>query len=85
MLPIQEIERNGTAAVKRLRLKKLSNGLPFMINTKDLPGNQCYLEYPGGTIELVKIERSAKDFTVIRTLSSIEVTAIRKKYNLAHE
>ena len=63
MLQIQEIERNGTAAVKRLRLKKLSNGLPFMINTKDLPGNQCYMEYPGGTIELVKIARSDRKST----------------------
>lgn len=85
MLQIQEIERTGTAAVKRLRLKKLSNGLPFMINSKDLPGNQCYLEYPGGSIALVKIARSAKDFTVIRTLTSFEVTNIRKKYNLAHQ
>lgn len=83
MTEIQEIEKKGTAAVKRLRLKKLKTGFPFMINSKDLPGNQCYLEYPNGSIVLVTIAKSAKDFTVLRVLSSDEQRILRLKYNLS--
>jgi hypothetical protein len=83
MTRIQEIERNGTAAVKRLRMRKLQNGHPFMINSKDLPGNQCYLEYPNGSMVLVSILKSARDFTVIRKLSNLEKNAIRVRYNLS--
>lgn len=50
MLTLQNIEKKGTEAVKRLRIQKLEKGLPFIINSKELPSNQCYLEYPGGTI-----------------------------------
>ena len=82
MILIEEIEKNGTEAVKQLRLKKLQNGHPFMINTKDLPGNQCYLEYPDGSISLVTMIKSAKDFTVIRILTEGEVKHIRTRYNL---
>jgi hypothetical protein len=82
MTQIQEIEQKGTAAVKRLRIKTLKNGYPFMINSKDLPANQCYLEYPNGSINLVTIAKPAKDFTVIRTLSGEEAELVRDKYNL---
>jgi len=85
MTAIQEIERTGTEAVKRLRMRKLQNGHPFMINSKDLPGNQCYLEYPDGSIALVTIVKSAKDFTVIRTLSPSEQNNLRAKYNLSYQ
>lgn len=44
------MERTGNAAVKKLRITKLRNGHPFMINSEDLPGYQCYLEYPDGSI-----------------------------------
>jgi len=82
MTQIQEIERTGTAAVKRLRIRKLKSGHPFMINSKDLPGNQCYLEFPDGSISLVTIIKPARDFTVIKKLSQIEGNIIRAKYNL---
>lgn len=82
MTQIQQIENTGTAAVKRLRTKKLKNGQPFMINSKDLPGNQCYLEYPNGSMQLVTIAKSAKDFSIIRTLSRSEQNSILAKYNL---
>ncbi|MEP7142240.1 MAG: hypothetical protein ABI707_05185 [Ferruginibacter sp.] len=83
MREIQEIERRGTSAVKRLRLKKLQSGYPFMINSRDLPGNQCYLEYPDGSISLVTLVKSAGDFTVIRKLTRDEQNNIRVRYNLA--
>lgn len=85
MTAIREIERTGTDAVKRLRLKKLRNGHPFMINSKELPGNQCYLEYPDGSITLVTVTKSARDFTVIRTLTAIEQNILRTKYNLSYK
>ncbi len=82
MIQMQEIEEKGTAAVKRMRVKNLQNGLPFMINIKGLPAKQCYLEYPNGSISLVTTEKSAIDFTLIRTLSKNEGNELRKKYNL---
>ncbi len=84
MTQIQEIEKSGTAAVKRLRIRKLRSGHPFMINSIDLPGNQCYLEYPDGSITLVTIVNSARDFTVIRKLSPGEGNSLRAKYKLPY-
>lgn len=83
MLTLQNIERKGTAAVKRLRSQKLANGLPFMINSKELPSNQCYLEYPDGSIHLVTLSRTARDFDMIRELSIQERSRLRIKYKLA--
>ncbi|CAN5671829.1 hypothetical protein BH11BAC1_BH11BAC1_19240 [soil metagenome] len=77
-----EIEVIGNNAVRKLREQKLKSGFPFMINTKNLPSNQCYLEYPNGSIAIVSIVKSARDFTVIRKLSNTETNAIRIEYNL---
>lgn len=76
------IEKVGTDAVKQLRVDKLTNGLTFMINSKDLPSNECYLEYPDGHISLVTLTNSRRDFLEIRSLSKAEAIALRKKYNL---
>jgi hypothetical protein len=82
MTQMLEIEKAGTEAVKRLRLKKLKSGFPFMINSNDLPINECYLEYPDGSIVLVSIQDSARDFTLIRSLSKKEESELRLKFNL---
>lgn len=82
-MEFKQLERTGTAAVKRLRLKKLQNGLPFMINSKELPGNQCYLEYPNGSIKLVTMDSSTRDFKVLRELSKGESAVILAKYHLS--
>jgi len=37
LVEVKEMEMAGTEAVKRLRLENLQKGLPFMINSKDLP------------------------------------------------
>lgn len=81
MTALQTIEQIGNEAVKKLRLQKLNNGRPFMINADELPSDHCYLEYPDGTIKLVWLKAGARDFTVIRTLSSKEEQTLRKKYN----
>lgn len=83
MIILQNIERRGTAAVKRLRGQKLAAGLPFMINSKELPSGQCYLEYPDGPIQLVALSKGARDFVVIRDLSPQEARRLRIKYGLS--
>ncbi len=72
----------GTNAVRQLRLDKLRQGQPFMINSKELPFNQCYLEYPNGSIVLTTLSKSARDFDVIRELSSLEASVIRNRFGL---
>jgi hypothetical protein len=59
-LPIQssmysrsQVERNANEAMKQLRLQKLSNGMPFMINAGGLEPGECFLEFPDGKIALV--------------------------------
>ena len=83
MLTLQSIERKGTAAVKRLRRQKLAKGLPFMINSKELPSNQCYLEYPDGSIHLVALAENKRDFDLIRELTPQESKALRIQFKLA--
>ncbi len=83
MTALQIIEKKGNDAVQRLRLQKLRSGHPFMINAEDLEPNQCYLEYPDGSIKLVFLKESAREFMVIRTLSSTEEEAIRNSYGLS--
>lgn len=82
MTALQTIGKIGNEAVQKLRMQKLTNGRPFMINSRDLETNQCYLEYPDGKIQLVFLKNAAKEFTVIRTLSSSEEQSLRKKHGL---
>lgn len=80
MTVIKNIETKGTEAVRKLRLQKLKNGYPFMINSKELLTNQCYLEYPDGSIKLVSITKAARNFNVIRDLSPSEAQSLRRRY-----
>ena len=80
---IKELEKRGNDAVKRLRKAKHDKGLPFMINSQNLPGNQCYLEYPDGRIVLVSLKSpDDRDFTVIRELSPAERDEILSNFLL---
>lgn len=83
MTDVQKLEKTGSDAVKMLRIAKLRKGIPFMINAKELPGNQCYLEFPDGKILLVTISSKGNDFAILRELTNIEIVDVRKKYNLA--
>lgn len=53
-----------------------------MINANELEGSMCYLEYPGGAINLVKQSANGMDFKVIHTLDQREANDIRNKYQL---
>jgi hypothetical protein len=79
---LTEIEVTGNNAVKRLRTQKLASGLAFMINSSTLPSNQCYMEYPDGTISIVKILQAHRDYEKVRTLSSEEANSLRIAHNL---
>ena len=83
MTVLQSIEKIGNEAVQELRLQKLRNGHPFMINSEELESNQCYLEYPDGKILLVYLKNGAREFSTIRTLSPIEAESLRKRYDLS--
>jgi hypothetical protein len=76
------IEKSGADAVRKLRLIKLQSGSPFMINSRELPAGQCYLEYPDGKIELVSLAANSIDFSVVRELTNEESMLIRLKYQL---
>jgi hypothetical protein len=80
MNALQIIEKKGRDAVKELRLQKLRNGYPFMINSNDLEPRQCFFEFPDGTIQLAYLENSAREFTMIRKLSTAEAQGLRAKY-----
>lgn len=83
MSTVEITSRKGTNAVKRLREQKLRNGLPFMINAKELSTNQCYLEYPNGNIKLITVIQSTRDMHVIRELTSTEATNLRKRFRFS--
>lgn len=74
----RELEEAGLRAVQLLRKTKLAQGHPFMINSSALPMGQCYLEFPDGIIQLVRINRSKMDFEVVRELSHQEQSEIKK-------
>ncbi len=74
----------GTNAVRKLREQKLRQGLPFMINTKELASTQCYLEYPDGSITLATIANSTSDLNVVRILSRAEANRLRASLRIAY-
>lgn len=79
---IQDIQKAGNEAVRRLRRQKLGRGHPFMINSKKLPKGQCYLEFPDGHIELVSIAPTKRDFHIISQFTNDESIKIRRQYHL---
>jgi hypothetical protein len=75
-------ENVGAIAVRKLRKEKLAMGIPFMINVKGLPEYQSYLEYPDGSISLVRLEPAKRDFIEIKKLSDIEISILLEENNL---
>ncbi len=79
---IKAIQQAGTAAVKQLRKQKFARGIPFMINSKQLPQDESYLEYPDGRMVVVKLSSSANGFVVVKEISKETATSIRLQYHL---
>lgn len=82
MSELEVLEHIGTTAVKRLRKNKLSAGKPFMINSDDLPSGQSYLEYPDGTIRIVKVSADSRSFTILEELNAGEAKAVRVSHGI---
>jgi hypothetical protein len=72
----------GTSAVKRMRQQKLHNGQPFMINMRDLPQDQCFMEYPDGSMLQVSLIGNAREFKTIRKLTVVEAGELRRRLQL---
>ncbi|HRD57437.1 MAG TPA: hypothetical protein PK504_05280 [Ferruginibacter sp.] len=83
MSTVEITSKKGSNAVRKLREQKLRNGLPFMINVKELSTNQCYLEYPNGSIKLVSVVHSSREIDVIRELTLIEASHLRKRFHFS--
>ncbi|MFC5283191.1 hypothetical protein [Pedobacter alpinus] len=79
---LHQSSRNGTKAVLQLRKKRLSMGLPFMINTEEIEKNTCYLEYPDGTITKVAVSKSGIEFQTLEKLSTLEANELRTSFSL---
>jgi hypothetical protein len=82
MAEAQVIAQKGTAAVKKLRVSKLKQGSPFMINVKSLPASQCYLEFPNGKITLATYSSKNREFVIVRELSGKESADLRMQLGL---
>ena len=82
MSDLEILEQTGTEAVKRLRKHKLASGKPFMINSKELPVKQSYLEYPDHTISVVTVGPDARSFTTLRKLSGTQARSLRRRLGL---
>lgn len=82
MLQVKIASEKGTTAIRKLREQKLKKGLPFMINAKELAPNQCYLEFPNGSIQLVAVVHATTGMNVIKELSITEATKLRKRFHI---
>jgi hypothetical protein len=82
MSEIEVLENIATKAVHRLRTDTLEAGQPFMINVDDLPANQCYLEFPDRSIQLVTFLQEKNDFIVVRNLSGRDAERLRTRIGL---
>ena len=75
-------ENIGIIALRNLRKEKFAMGFPFMINVSGLPDYQCYFEYPDGSMTLVMLDASKKDFIEIEKLSNKDAMQILIDNNL---
>lgn len=74
--------KSAGKAIRKLRKKKLSLGLPFMINSDVLETNQCYLEFPDGSIKIAEANTKEKNFDIVLELSQKDAELLRKKWKL---
>ena len=82
-MKVRKVSASGNSiVVRKLRDQKLREGLPFMINVKELSSNQCYLEYPDGVIKLVSVISSSRQINVVRELNPSDANSLRKRLKL---
>ena len=83
MSSVETTSRKGTLSVRKLRELKLRSGLPFMINARELATDECYLEYPDGSIKLISVAHTSSNMDVIRELTSKEASQLRRRFNFS--
>ena len=76
------MEESARRKIRQLRKKKLQQGLPFMISSDDLPPEQCYLEYPDGTIKIAEAGFRSSDFKIIEELDYFNIQILRRTLKL---
>ena len=83
-MELSESNKNKYAIkrIKSLRKEKLSQGLPFMINSDELPSYQCYLEYPDGSIKIAEANSGESDFLIVEELDFLNAEVFRRKLKL---
>jgi hypothetical protein len=74
----KKMEQSAHRKIRALRKKKLKEGLPFMISSDDLPSEQCYLEYPDGTIKIAEASSRNSDFKIIEELDYFNTQLLRR-------
>jgi hypothetical protein len=75
-------ENVGTVALRNLRKQKFAMGFPFMINVIGLADFHCYFEYPDGSMYLMMLDNTKKDFTQVEKLSVNQANQILLENNL---
>ena len=78
----KKLEISAYKAIKLLRKKKLSQGLPFMINSDMLDSKQCFMEYPDGSIKIVEADPKEFDFRIVFEYNSKDANDLRRRLNL---
>ncbi|TLV03768.1 hypothetical protein [Dyadobacter luticola] len=69
--------------IRKLRLETFEKGFPFMIHDQEIAGEGFILEYPAGTMKLMKLAANNQDIVEIRSFNSTEIDQIRKRHNLS--
>ena len=78
----KKMEQSARRKIRQLRKKKLQQGLPFMISSDDLPAEQCYQEYPDGTIKIAVAGSRNSDFKIIEELDYFNTQILRRTLKL---
>ncbi len=76
------MELSALKVIKKMRLQKLRQGIPFMINSDILESDQCFLEFPDGSIKIAEAATKDRDFLIVYEFSASESNSLRKKLKL---
>ncbi len=78
----RKMEQSANRKIRRLRKQKLEQGLPFMIGSDDLPAEQCYLEFPDGTIKIAEAGSKSQGFKIIEEVDYFNTQLLRHALKL---
>jgi hypothetical protein len=74
-----DLEKSAQKAIQVLRKKKLEQGQPFMINSDILNTDQCFMEFPDGTLKVVEADSKGCDFRIVMDATPAMVKQIKKQ------